>query len=101
MHERLESHKHHAIPQDLVLSRALALEATTSVLLDYSARRAYDRSHQVEVSYADMPGKRSSMPRPPLVSIMQPQLDSRTAQATCQTQKAALSCIAAQRFPSR
>ena len=53
-----------------MLSRALALEATTSVLLDYSARRAYDRSHQVEVSYADMPGKSSSMSRPPVGPIM-------------------------------
>jgi len=46
--------------QDLILSRALALEATTSVLLDYSARRAYDRSPQIEVAYTDMPGERSS-----------------------------------------
>ena len=42
--------------QDLILSRALALEATTSVLLDYTTRRAYDRSPQIEVPYADMPG---------------------------------------------
>ena len=42
--------------QDLILSRALALEATTSVLLDYSARRVYDRSPQIEVAYNDMPG---------------------------------------------
>ena len=73
-HGSLESQKHHAILQDLVLSRALALEATTSVLLDYGARRAYDRSHQIEVSYADMPGNSSSMPRPPVCFIMQPQL---------------------------
>ena len=66
----LRSQKHHATLQDLVLSRALALEATTSVLLDYSARRAYDRSHQVEVSYADMPGRSSSMPRPPVAPTM-------------------------------
>jgi len=46
--------------QDLILSRALALEATTSVLLDYSARRAYDRSPQIEVAYTDMPGELSS-----------------------------------------
>ena len=45
--------------QDLILSRALALEATTSVLLDYSARRAYDRSPQIEVAYTDMPGELS------------------------------------------
>ncbi len=42
--------------QDLILSRALALEATTSVLLDYTARRVYDRSPQIEVAYNDMPG---------------------------------------------
>lgn len=42
--------------QDLILSRALALEATTSVLLDYTTRRAYDRSPHIEVPYTDMPG---------------------------------------------
>ena len=42
--------------QGLILSRALVLEATTSVLLDYSARRVYDRSSQIEVAYNDMPG---------------------------------------------
>ncbi len=42
--------------QDLILSRALALEATTSVLLDYTTRRAYDRSPKIEVPYTDMPG---------------------------------------------
>ena len=42
--------------QELILSRAMALEATTGVLLDYSARRAYERSPQVEIAYNDMPG---------------------------------------------
>ena len=48
--------------QDLILSRALALEATTSVLLDYTARRVYDRSPQIEVAYNDMPGVLPSLP---------------------------------------
>lgn len=42
--------------QEMLLSRALVLEATTNVLLDYTARRAYDRSFHIEVPYTQIPG---------------------------------------------
>ncbi len=40
----------------MILSRALVLEATTNVLADYNARRAYDRSSQIEIPYTHLPG---------------------------------------------
>lgn len=40
----------------MILSRALVLEATTNVLVDYNARRAYDRSSQIEIPYSHLPG---------------------------------------------
>ncbi|KAK9908710.1 hypothetical protein WJX75_001848 [Coccomyxa subellipsoidea] len=42
--------------QEMILSRALVLEATTNVLMDYTARRAYDRSLQIEIPYTHLPG---------------------------------------------
>ncbi|BDA41990.1 probable protein ACCUMULATION AND REPLICATION OF CHLOROPLASTS 6, chloroplastic [Coccomyxa sp. Obi] len=42
--------------QEMILSRALVLEATTNVLVDYNARRAYDRSSQIEIPYTHLPG---------------------------------------------
>lgn len=42
---------------ELLLSRALVLETASNVLMDYTARRAYDRAPQIEVSYHDLPGK--------------------------------------------
>ena len=41
---------------ELILSRALVLEATTNVLTDYTARRAYDSTPQIEIPYDDLPG---------------------------------------------
>ncbi len=42
--------------QELVLSRALVLEAATNVLVDYKSRRSYDGSMQIEIPYSDLPG---------------------------------------------
>ena len=46
---------------ELLLSRALVLETASNVLMDYTARRAYDRAPLIEVPYHDLPGKRCSL----------------------------------------
>ena len=43
---------------ELLLSRALVLEAATAVLTDYTARRAYECAQQIEIPYNELPGAR-------------------------------------------
>ncbi len=54
---------------ELLLSRALVLEAATSVLTDYTARRAYDRAQQIEIPYNELPGVSACACRPRMADL--------------------------------
>ena len=57
---------------DLILSRALVLEATTNVLTDYTARHAYDCTPQVEIPYDELPGAASCRPHEAPLHVKRP-----------------------------